>query len=256
MRLLPVAVTMLVSGAAAFVLSTMILFGLGIALFDDHDAFSRDGVGWAAGVGGILSATLPPLGLLAPLVWHSRRRLGVVAAWSLALALGLGGVGMGLRSLVPEAPAARPRHRILWSGPTTAMPAVVALTRGAACYLLESERDAGEAPRSVAEVIVHDPAGNAVVVRRSEGGVITYASPDDPSKRVIFVGSFTSAANGSYTITVDGRRQIYVTDAPPAWSLDQPLADVAGELPRYAAVLALTGLVLLGLALRQSHRAG
>jgi hypothetical protein len=137
------------------------------------------------------------------------------------------------------------------------MPAVLALTRGAACYLFEFERDAGEAPRNVAaaEVIVHDPAGNAVVVRRSEGGGITYASPDDPSKRVTFVGSFTSAADGSYTITVDGRRQIYVTDAPPAWSLDHPLADVAGELPRYAAVLALTGLVLLGLALRQPHRA-
>ena len=137
-RWLPVAVAMVVSGAAAFVLSAMALFWLGIALFDDHDAFSGDGVGWAAGVGGIVSAALPPLGLLAPLVWQSRRRLGVAAAWSLALALGLGGIGIGLRSLVPEAPVARPRHRVLWTGPATAMPAVITFAEGGAGYLFAS----------------------------------------------------------------------------------------------------------------------
>jgi hypothetical protein len=257
MRWLPIAVAMLVSGAAVFVVSALALFALGIVLFDDHDAFSPDGTGWAAVVGGILSAALPPLGLLAPLIWHSRRRLGTAAAWSLALALGVGGIGVGLRSLVPEVPVPRPRHRILWTGPATAMPADVSLVPGAVCYVFESEPGAGDAPPDVeaARVTVRDPRGSVVTVRRTEGGIITYASPDDPSKRVALAGRFTAAAGGSYTITVDGRRQIYVTDAPPLWSFGHPLADVAAALPRYAAVLAVTGIVLLALALRQRSAA-
>jgi hypothetical protein len=256
MRWLPVAVAMLASGAAAGVLSTIVLFGLGVALFGNHDAFSRDGVGWAASVGGIVAATLPPLGLLAPLVWSSRRRLGVAAAWSLALALGLGGIGIGLRSLVPDAPVPRARHRILWTGSATVMPAIVGLAEGAGCYLFAASDD-GAAPHDAdtASVDVRDPAGTQVSVRRNDGGVVTYPSPDDPGKRVALLGSFTATVSGSYTITVDGSPRVYVTDAPPAWRHEHPLAGIATELPRYAAVLALAGILLLTLALRQPHRA-
>jgi hypothetical protein len=256
MRWLPVAVAMLASGAVAGVLSTIVLFGLGVVLFGNHDAFSRDGVGWAASVGGIVSATLPPLGLLAPLVWSSRRRLGVAAAWSLALALGLGGIGIGLRSLVPDAPAPRPRHRILWTGSATAMPATIGLAEGVGCYLFAASDDGGAPhdPETVS-VGVRDPAGTPVSIRRSDGGLVTYPSPDDPGKRVAFLGSFTAAVPGSYAITVDGSSRVYATDIPPAWRHEHPLAGIAAELPRYAAVLALAGLLLLALALRQAHRA-
>ncbi len=256
LRWLPVAVAMLVSGATAFVVSAIVLLQLGLTLFGNHDAFARDGVGWAASVGGIVSAMAPPLGLLAPLVWYSRARLGVAAAWSLALALGLGGIGIGLRSLVPDNPAPRPRHRILWTGSATAMPAVVSLAEGAECHLFSALDDEAAAPDATpAGVDVRDPAGAAVSVRRTEGGFVAYPSPDDPSREVLLLGSFTSPAPGAYTISVDGPRRIYVTDAPPAWWHEHPLAGVASELPRYAAVLAVAGVLLLGLALRQSHRA-
>jgi hypothetical protein len=136
------------------------------------------------------------------------------------------------------------------------MPAVVTLAEGAECYLFVPLGDEAAAlDAQTAGVDVRDPAGAAVSVRRTEGGFVTYPSADAPGDQVILLGSFTSATAGAYTISVEGDQRIWVTDAPPAWRFEHALEDVATELPQYAVVLALAGILLLGLALRQSRRA-
>jgi hypothetical protein len=136
------------------------------------------------------------------------------------------------------------------------MPATITLAEGAECWLFVAPDD-GAFPHDAetASVGVRDSAGTPVAVRRSDGGLVIYPSPDDPAKRVAFLGSFTAAVPGSYAITVDGSPLVYVTDIPPEWRHEHPLAGIAAELPRNAAVLAVAGILLLALALRQPHRA-